>query len=281
MTAPLTAAHNGGVDIAVEIVVGLLVGGVMGALGGGGGIIAVPALVYLLGQPPGVATTTSLVIVGITSVVAVLQHARGGRVAWADGIAFGVMGAAGALLGSRVGAVADPGLTMWLFAVLLVLVATVMWRRASGQGRAGADPDAADRGRRWLSWRPLRVDLRRAFLVLVVASASGVLTGFFGVGGGFAIVPALTVVLRLPMTLAVGTSLLVILLNSATGIVGRLGTPLELDWALIGLFTAAAVVGSLVGERVGRRLDSAVLQRAFAVMLGLVALYTVVNQIVD
>lgn len=281
MTAPLTAAHNGGVDIAVEIVVGLLVGGVMGTLGGGGGIIAVPALVYLLGQPPGVATATSLVIVGITSVVAVLQHARGGRVAWADGIAFGVMGAAGALLGSRVGAVADPGLTMWLFAVLLVLVATVMWRRASGQGRAGADPDAADRGRRWLSWRPLRVDLRRAFLVLVVASASGVLTGFFGVGGGFAIVPALTVVLRLPMTLAVGTSLLVILLNSATGIVGRLGTPLELDWALIGLFTAAAVVGSLVGERVGRRLDSAVLQRAFAVMLGLVALYTVVNQIVD
>lgn len=263
----------------MQIVVGLLVGAVLGALGGGGGIIAVPALVYLLGESPGVATTTSLVIVGITSVVAVTQHARGGRVAWADGVAFGLMGAGGALLGSRVGALADPDLTMWLFAVLLVLVAWVMWRRATGSGSADTRPNDPGGRHLWLSWRPLRVDLRRALLVLVVASASGVLTGFFGVGGGFAIVPALTVVLRLPMALAVGTSLLVILLNSATGVAGRLGTPLELDWALIGVFTAAAVVGSLVGERVGRRLHSAVLQRAFAVMLVLVALYTAAHQL--
>lgn len=279
MTVIWEGAHNRAVDVALEIVVGLLVGVVLGALGGGGGIIAVPALVYLLGQPPGVATTTSLVIVGITSIVAVVQHARGGRVAWADGIAFGVLGTGGALLGSRVGAMADPGLTMWLFAVLLVLVATVMWRRARGTQRTEAHPDV-DEAHRWLSWSPPRIDVRRALLVLVVASASGVLTGFFGVGGGFAIVPALVVVLRLPMPLAVGTSLLVILLNSATGVIGRLGTRLELDWTLIAVFTTAAVVGSLVGEQVGRRLDSTVLQRAFAVMLGLVAVYTAVSQLV-
>lgn len=266
----------GAVDLVVEIVVGLLVGTVMGALGGGGGIIAVPALVYLLHQEPAVATTTSLVIVGITSVVAVLQHARGGRVSWLDGVAFGVMGAAGALLGSRVAVHADPDLTMWLFAVLLLLVGGVMWRRSGVERRT--DPEEVE-DHRWLSLRPPRVDWGRAALVLVVASASGVLTGFFGVGGGFAIVPALTIVLGLPMGLAVGTSLLVILLNSATGVLGRLGTPLDLDWALIAVFTTAAVVGSLVGERVGRRLDPRVLQRGFAVMLVLVAVYTGVSNL--
>lgn len=266
----------GHVDHVVEIIVGLLVGLVMGALGGGGGIIAVPALVYLLDQEPAIATTTSLVIVGITSVVAVFQHWRGGRVAWLDGIAFGVMGAGGALLGSRVAVLADPQLTMWLFAVLLLIVATVMWRRARVERRT--DPEEPE-DHRWLSLRPLRVRWGRAALVLIVASASGVLTGFFGVGGGFAIVPALTIVLGLPMGLAVGTSLLVIGLNSATGVLGRLGTPLDLDWVLIAVFTAAAVVGSLVGERASRRLDSGVLQRAFAVMLALVAVYTGINNV--
>lgn len=261
-------------EVVVEIGVGLLVGLVMGALGAGGGIIAVPALVYLLGQEPAVATTTSLVIVGLTSVVAVVQHARGGRVAWADGTAFGVLGAAGALLGSRVGADADPRPTMWLFASLLFVVAAVMWRRARPSRRT--DPVEPEE-RRWLQWRPFRVRARRALLVLIVASAAGVLTGFFGVGGGFAIVPALTIVLGLPMSLAVGTSLLVIGLNSATGIAGRLGSSLELDWQLILVFTASAVVGSLVGERVGRRMDPAQLQRVFAVMLALVAVYTAVS----
>lgn len=263
-------------DVALEIVVGLLVGVVMGALGAGGGIIAVPALVYLLDQPPAVATTTSLVIVGLTSVVAVGQHARGGRVAWFDGLTFGVLGAAGALLGSRVGASADPRVTMWLFAALLIVVGTTMWRLAPTTRRT--DPTEVDQ-HRWLSVRPLRVRPRRAILVLVVASATGVLTGFFGVGGGFAIVPALVVVLGLPMGLAVGTSLLVIALNSVTGVLGRLGTPLELDWALITVFTLAATAATFAGERIGRRLDPVILQRAFAVMLGVVALYTAINNI--
>lgn len=263
-------------ELTLEIVIGLLVGAVMGALGGGGGIIAVPALVYLLGQPPTTATTTSLVIVGITGVVAVAQHARGGRVAWADGAAFGLMGSAGAWLGSRVAVGADPTLTMSLFAVLLALVAWVMWRRAGGSGRVG-DGSPTPAREPWISWRPLRIDPAQALLVLVVASGVGVLTGFFGVGGGFAIVPALTIVMRMPMAAAVGTSLLVITLNSLVGILGRLGTELDLDWALIGVFTAAAVLGSLVGERLGRRLDTVVLQRAFAVMLVLVAAYTAVS----
>ncbi|RIK16082.1 MAG: sulfite exporter TauE/SafE family protein [Acidobacteria bacterium] len=258
-------------EIVIEVVVGVVVGLVLGMLGAGGGIISVPALVFLLDQPPAVATTTSLVIIGTTGVFAVAQHGRAGNVAWADGIAFGVLGAGGALLGSRVATVAEPHLTLGLFAVLLVVTAAVMWHRSGTDGRT----DPAERARdRWLTWRPFSVDLRRLMLVLVVASAVGVLTGFFGVGGGFALVPALILVLGMPMSLAVGTSLLVITLNSVTGVAGRLGTDLRLDWQLILVFTAAAVVSSLVGGRVGRQLDAALLQRGFAVMLVLVAGYT-------
>lgn len=258
-------------DIALEIVIGVLVGLVMGALGGGGGIITVPALVYLLHQPPAVATTTSLVIVGITGVAAVAQHARGGRVRWSDGLAFGLLGAGGAVLGARVGASADPTWTMGLFAALLLITAGLMWRRSGVQRRTDPE-DGAESS--WLTWRAFSVDLRRGLIVLAVASGSGVLTGFFGVGGGFAIVPALTLIMGMSMPLAVGTSLLVITINSATGVAGRIGTDLQLDWPLIAVFTAAAVVGSLAGGRIGRRLDPTLSQRAFAGMLVLVAVYT-------
>lgn len=152
-----------------------------------------------------------------------------------------------------------------------------MWQRSGVQRRT--DPEDGE-ARSWLTWRPFSVDLRRGLIVLAVASGSGVLTGFFGVGGGFAIVPALTLIMGMSMPLAVGTSLLVITINSATGVIGRLGTDLQLDWGLIAVFTAAAVVGSLVGGRVGRRLDPTLSQRAFAVMLVLVAVYTAVSTFV-
>lgn len=264
-------------EITLEVAIGLLVGLVLGALGGGGGIISVPALVYLLDQPPAVATTTSLVIVGITGVAAVAQHARAGRVRWADGCAFGVLGAGGAVLGARVGAATAPTWTMGLFAVLLLLTAALMWRRAGVERRT--DP-GADRASSWVTWRPFSLDARRAVVVLAVASGCGVLTGFFGVGGGFAIVPALTLIMGLPMSSAVGTSLLVITLNSVTGLAGRVGTELHLDWSLIAVFTAAAVVGSLLGGLVARRLDPVWAQRGFAVLLLLVAGYTALSTFV-
>lgn len=263
-------------DIALELGIGLLVGLVLGALGGGGGIITVPALVYLLHQPPALATTTSLVIVGITGLAAVAQHARAGRVRWADGVAFGVLGAGGAVLGARVGADADPTWTMGLFAGLLLITAVLMWRRSGVRRRT--DPDEA-RADPWVSWRPFSVRPREGVIVLAVASGTGVLTGFFGVGGGFALVPALTLVMGLSMPSAVGTSLLVITINSATGLLGRVGTDLQLDWALIGTFTAAAVVGSVLGGTAARRLSPAWSQRAFAVLLLLVAAYTAVSTI--
>ncbi|MDO5739422.1 MAG: sulfite exporter TauE/SafE family protein [Ornithinimicrobium sp.] len=260
-------------DIFIEVGIGLLVGLVMGALGGGGAIITVPALVYLLDQPPAVATTTSLVVVGITGVVSVVQHAMHGRIRWSDGLAFGLMGAGGAVLGARVSTDADPRLVMGLFAVLLLLVAAVMWRRAGPNART----DPREMGSPWITWRPFSVSPRRALLVLVVASGVGVLTGFFGVGGGFAIVPALILVLRMPMALAVGTSLLVITINCATGLLGRIGTDLHIDVGLVTVFVIMAVTGSLIGGWIGPRLDPSLLQRVFAGLLLLIAVYAGVN----
>ena len=262
--------------ILLALAVGVVVGAVMGALGGGGAIIAIPALIFLLDQSPQDATTASLVIVGLTALVGVAQHHRGGRVRFADGTLFALLGAAGAVLGARVAIGADPDLVLALFALLLVAVATVMWRRA-GPG-ASPRPDR-DRGP-WLRVRPWHLDARRGFLVLVVASGVGVLTGFFGVGGGFAIVPALTLVLGLPIRVAVGTSLWVIALTSAVSLSARLGGgALALEWGLVAAFTAAAMAGSLAGGRVADRVDARLLQRGFAVLLVLVAVGTGVQAV--
>lgn len=259
----------------LAIPVGVVVGAVMGALGGGGAIIAIPALIFLLGRSPQEATTASLVIVGLTALVGVAQHGRAGRVRFADGTLFALLGAAGAVLGARVAVGADPDLLLALFAVLLLVVARVMWTRS----RPGTAQQPARDVPPWLSLRPWHLDLRRGLVVLAVASGVGLLTGFFGVGGGFAIVPVLTLVLGLPMRVAVGTSLWVIALTSAVSLSARLGGGLDPDWALVAVFTVAAVAGSLAGGRAAGRTDPRLLQRGFAVLLALVAVTTAVRSV--
>ena len=236
---------------------GLLVGIALGSLGGGGSILTVPALVYLLGQPPTVATTASLIIVGLTSLVGLIPHFHRGNVRLGRGAVFGLLGAAGSYLGARL-AVGIP--SAWLlsaFALLMLFVAALMWRR---QRRIKPAAQPAD-----TSVHPVRV--------VLAATAVGLLTGFFGVGGGFAVVPALVLALGLSMPVAIGTSLLVIALNSATALAFRLGNGVELDWAVIGGFTVFAVVGSLLGSRITARLSHRTLTRVFVVMLVVVALY--------
>lgn len=240
------------------IPLGLLVGVALGSLGGGGSILTVPALVYLLGQSPMVATTASLIIVGLTSLVGLIPHHRRGNVRLGRGAIFGVLGVLGSFLGARL-AVGIP--SEWLlsaFALLMLFVAAMMWRR---QRRTKPAEPAPSEG----AVRPLRL--------VLAATGVGLLTGLFGVGGGFAVVPALVLVLGLSMPVAVGTSLLVIALNSATALAFRLGNGVELDWAVIGGFTVFAVVGSLLGSRITARLSPRMLTRAFVVMLVAVALY--------
>ncbi|MEW1955383.1 sulfite exporter TauE/SafE family protein [Terrabacter sp. NPDC080008] len=257
----------------IAVPLGIAIGLSLGALGGGGSILTVPALVYVLGQDPRTATTSSLVIVGLTSLIALVLHARARRVRFGQGLLFGVLGTAGSLAGSALSASVRPTTLLTAFAVLMLVVATLMFRRArsvprdSGQGLdLGVEP--------MLTLRPFTCACPRVAKVVVTATAVGLLTGFFGVGGGFALVPALVLALGFPMPVAVGTSLLVIAVNSATALAARIGSGgAHLDWALIGVFTAAAIAGSLVGGRVAGRADPRHLTLAFATLLVLVALY--------
>ncbi|MFI7099817.1 sulfite exporter TauE/SafE family protein [Streptomyces sp. NPDC050161] len=244
---------------------GLLIGLLLGALGGGGSVLAVPALVYVAGQSPQEATAGALVVVGVGAVTGLVCHGRAGRVRWAAGGAFGALGTAGSYLGSRWSAAADPAVLMAAFACLLLLVAAALVTRAlrgrhpQGDGeRPLGDPPAPSR-----RIRPVRV--------AVTATGVGLLTGFFGVGGGFVVVPALSLVLGLDLPAAVGTSLLVILINSATALATRAdGGPL--DWPLLTAFALCTALGSCLGNRITARLPPRALAGAFAALLTAIAL---------
>ncbi|CAL9328481.1 sulfite exporter TauE/SafE family protein [Streptomyces sp. enrichment culture] len=235
----------------LALVAGAVVGLALGALGGGGSVLAVPALIYLLGFTPAAATTGSLVIVTVTSLTALYAHARSGNVRWKAGAAFAAAGLLpSALAGAAAGRLPQVALTL-AFAVVAALAATKMFR--------GTTP--ADAGNHAV--RPLRAAGAGAGL--------GALTGLLGVGGGFLAVPALVTVLGFGMQAAVGTSLLVITANSLASLATRSGAAISLDWAVIGPFIAAAVLGAWDGKRLAAKVSGPRLQRVFAVVLLAVA----------
>lgn len=247
--------------LAIAVSVGLVVGVVMGTLGGGGAVLSVPILVFGFSQAPHDATTASLIIVGTGAIAGVLAHHRRRTVKWRTGLLFGALGTPAAVAGSWISGAIDPDLLLAAFAALLVLVAVLMLRQAR-------KPESATTER----------EPRGPATIVLTALGIGLLTGFFGVGGGFAMVPALVLVLGFRMPVAVGTSLLVMTINSAAALLTRAVDGLHgLDWWLIGCFAAAAVVGNLLGGRLTGRISSNVLQRAFAVLLLLVAVYTAVR----
>ncbi|GAA2473168.1 sulfite exporter TauE/SafE family protein [Terrabacter carboxydivorans] len=257
----------------LAIPLGVLIGLSLGALGGGGSILTVPALVYVLGQDPRDATTSSLIIVGITSLIALVPHARAGRVRFAQGLLFGALGTAGSFAGTALSRSVAPSTLLLSFAALMLLVAALMLRRVLGSRLPAEVLDPTEEP--MITLRPFACACPRVAKVVVTATLVGLLTGFFGVGGGFALVPALVLALGFPMPTAVGTSLLVIAVNSATALVARVthGSS-TLDWRLIATFTVAAIVGSLVGGRIASRANPRHLTVAFAVLLVGVALYT-------
>jgi hypothetical protein len=257
---------------AVAIPAGLLIGLSLGALGGGGSILTVPALVYLLHQQPHAATTGSLIIVGITALAGVIAHQRAGRVRIAQGVTFGVLGVAGSFAGTRLSAGVAPDLLLTLFAVLMLAAATAMLRRR----RRGGPPAAAARppSARAPGRRHAGLVVRGGVKIVAAATAVGLLTGFFGVGGGFVIVPALVLALGFEMPAAVGTSLLVIAINSAASLAARFGGHVHLDWPLLLTFLAAALAGTFAGNQAASRVDATRLTAAFSVLLAAVAVYS-------
>jgi uncharacterized membrane protein YfcA len=260
------------VIVAATLGLGLLIGLTLGALGGGGSILTVPALVYVIGQDARAATTSSLFIVGISSVIAALGHARSGRVRWGVGVVFGVTGIAAGFAGTAVNRLADPDVLLVAFAALILVAAVGMLANSRGGEPALQDGDIPQPARRRSPGQIGRI----AGAGLLV----GFMTGFFGVGGGFVIVPVLALGLGLSMPQAVATSLVVISINSAGALLARAGTA-HFDWAVIVPFTLAAVAGSLGGKLVADRLSGTTLTRAFAVLLIAVAVYTATSSLIS
>jgi uncharacterized membrane protein YfcA len=260
---------------------GFLIGLSLGALGGGGSILAVPVLVYAAGQGARDATTSSLVLVGIASLIGVVPHWRAGRVRLGTGLMFGLVGVGGSLAGSACNRRLDPDALLLGFSVLVVIAAWRMLTACPTCTKVGEQHELQlgtppERGR-----VRTRTRLTAGQVLLVVAAGSGVgfLTGLFGVGGGFVIVPALTLVLKMPMPEAIGTSLVAITVNTVVALAARLATS-SIDWAITLPFAIAAVAGVIVGGNVADRLDPERSLKAFASLLVAVAIYTATSAIV-
>lgn len=254
----------------IAIVGGLIVGLLVGSLGGGGAILAVPLLTFGLGLPPHEATVASLVVVGTGALVGIAQRrsstSTGSSIRFTLGIAFGLAGLPGAFLGSRVAGMVDEDVLMSLFAVILAVVAFTMFRGTRSE-------KAAETGdRRTPKWRTRAV-------TLATATATGFLTGMFGVGGGFLVVPALTIALGVPIASAVGTSLVIVAINSAISLGLHAETATSLPWPAIAAMSAATVAGTFAGTAVSRRAEPRTLKLAFAGILLVVALATAAQSI--
>ncbi len=240
---------------------GAVIGALLGLVGGGGGILAVPALAYGLGLPLAAAVPASLVVIGLASAVAVAPRARR-HVNWRIA---GIIGAAGvptALLGGVVNHYFDQHVLLLVFAALMIAAAVRMLRTTSETGGVCDLPGGG------VAWRRC---LPRAIATGLLV---GFLTGLLGVGGGFLLVPALIIALGLRTPAAVATSLVVIVINSAAGLVPYLATghaAAGMYWPVIAAFALAAIVVSLPAGRLARRVPAAVLRRGFAVLVLLVA----------
>ncbi|MBN1093834.1 sulfite exporter TauE/SafE family protein [Blastococcus sp. TML/M2B] len=254
--------------MAVPALLGLVIGALVGLLGGGGSILAVPALVYLAGQDLQQAVATSLVVVGTTAVVALLPRLREGQISWRIGLLFGAAGAATAFAGAAVNRVLPDELTLALFAVLMVGAGVRMLQEKPATGTACA----VEGGR--VNWRRCLPRTLAGGLVV------GFLTGLLGVGGGFLIIPVLVLALGLPMPTAIGTSLVVVAVNSAAGFAAHAGEA-TLDVPVTLAFTAAAVVAAVVAARLGTGVDTDRLRRWFARLVLVVAAVLAGGLLVD
>jgi uncharacterized membrane protein YfcA len=247
---------------------GLLIGLSLGALGSGGSILAVPALVYVAGQTPQEATAASLLLVGSAAAVGLRAHARGRRVRFATGAAFGLSGIGGSIVGTALNRRIDGDVLLLAFSGLILVAAWRMLTACPSCTRSGEARELATAPAPTSQpWTP-----RRAVIVFAVGTGVGFLTGLFGVGGGFVVVPALTLVMGFAMPEAIGTSLVVVAINSAIALLARLGSA-RIDWPLAAAFTATAVAGVHLGGRLADRIEPERSLRWFAASLVLLAFY--------
>ncbi|MFD1658697.1 sulfite exporter TauE/SafE family protein [Streptomyces caeni] len=247
--------------ITIVILASLLIGVSLGILGGGGSILTVPILVYLAGQDSKEAIATSLFVVGVTSLVGLIPHARAGRVRWRTGLLFGAVSMVGAYGGGRVAEYISGTVLLIAFAVMMLATAAAMLRKP----RKAAAP------------KPAHHELPMKHII-VEGLVVGAVTGLVGSGGGFLVVPALALLGGLPMSVAVGTSLLVITMKSFSGLAGHLAG-VQIDWNMALMVTAAAVVGSLIGSRFAGRIPQDTLRKAFGWFVVVMGVFVLSQQL--
>ena len=261
----------------LAVVAGAIIGLSLGALGGGGSILAVPVLVYLLDQSASEATTGSLVVVGATSLIGAIAAHRAGNVLLGRGLVFGLVAIGGAAAGAEASNRVSEDVLLAAFAALMLLVGGMLAWRQLRHGR-GVDPRHAARPALddpIITFSPtFACQCPRALKVLLTATVVGALTGFLGVGGGFLVVPALLLALALPMEYAAGTSLVVITITSAAALVVRAGSGPPPDWTSVTVLTATSAAAAVAGARLADRVGTNRLQGAFAVLVLGVAVYT-------
>lgn len=252
--------------VALAVPFGLAIGVAVGMFGGGGSVLAVPVLVYVLDQSVSEATTTSLAVVAAAAAAGALGHAHRGRVCWRHAGSFTAAAIPGIVVGTLAGDAVSGSLLLAAFAVLMLAAAHATWRRAEG------DAPRADSWERGGACPPL--DLPRD---LLAGAAVGFLTGFFGVGGGFLIVPTLAIAMAFTMRTAIGTSLAIITATSVIGLVAHLLTGRAVDSAVTVAMASACVMGALAGAALAGRVPQAVLGRGFAVLVLIVAAWVLIS----
>ncbi len=245
----------------LEILYGLGIGIALGLTGAGGSIITVPILVYLIGMNVHNATGTSLVIVGTSSVVGVFEYFKDKLVHWRIAFVFAISGIVSAFIGSYLNVLVSSRTILYLFAVTMVLIGFLMLKRSKASETGNTEIPS------------LKNEMRKWYYLVGAGLSVGFLTGFFGVGGGFLIVPALVIALKFPTKHAIATSLMIIALNSLWGIAARflgIGTISTgpIVWILVG-----TIAGMLIGSLIAVKVKSEMLTKGFSYFIIAVAVY--------
>ncbi|TSD47541.1 sulfite exporter TauE/SafE family protein [Rhodococcus sp. KBS0724] len=247
--------------VAIALAAGTVIGILLGLLGGGGSILAVPVLIFALGLDIDQAIPISLIVVGAASAVGAVPKIRAHLVQWRLAAVFAVAGIPATFLGTALGRLLPQAVVMTGFAIVMIVAGV---RMLADHGDTGTACSLGDSGINWRHCAPRAIP---AGLVV------GVLTGLFGVGGGFLIIPALVLMLGIDMQIAIGTSLLVIVANSAAGLISHLGSGVTIDPAMTLAFSGAAVLASLFTGRLSSRIDAGRLQHWFAYLVFVIAVY--------
>lgn len=247
--------------IVVEaLAIGLAIGAVLGLIGAGGAVVAVPAFLYVFGFSALQATTASLAVVAASATAGAIPRIRLGQVAMRQALVFWALGIVGTLAGTRLAPVIPEVAILIGFAVVMIGAAVAMWRKS-----VRTESDVAVQ--------------RAVWLLPLVAIGVGLLTGIFGVGGGFLIVPALVLVFGLPFALATGTSLIVVALNSFTALLFKFDTWQDIPWTVPLLVVVGGLVGSVVASTMNVGIPQRILERAFAALLVVLAAWMVVEAV--